>query len=223
MFTLTRYTISVEAEQPGEPSARIRVDAGEGSYRIVEWSVTASTTGPAVTPAIVARILASFGPAGPGEATGPKSTADLGLSNATYGVLWRAGIKQVPQLTGLTRGQVLHLRGATLARVEEIETVLAAMDLSLAIGRRIADEPYVLARPQYRPSETPSVVYATTPKRMYRRRPADFLDVFNDLAGNPSAIAQHYGVPVHTVNAWRRAFRRLGPLSADPGSRQIDE
>ena len=223
IFTLTRYTISVAAEQPGEPSARITVDAGDGSYRVVEWSVTASASGSAVTPGVVARILASFGSVGPGESAGPKSTADLGLSNATYGVLWRAGIKQVPQLTGLTRGQVLHLRGATRAGVDEIESVLGAVNLSLAVGRRIADEPYVLPRPPSRTSETPSVVYATTPKRMYRRRPPDFLDVFNELAGNPSAIAQHYSVPVHTVNAWRRAFRRLSPPAAGTDSRHIDE
>lgn len=212
---MTRYTISIAAEQPGEPSARITVDAAEGTYRIVEWSVTASGNGSAVTPGVVARILASFGPVALGESPAPKSTADLGLSNATYGMLWRAGIKQVSQLTGLTRGQVLHLRGSSRARVEEIQAVLAAMDLSLAVGRRIADEPYVLPRPTRKSTGTPSVVYATTPKRMYRRRPADFLDVFNELGGMPSAIAQHYGVPVHTVNAWRRALRRLSPSTAD--------
>lgn len=47
--------------------------------------------------------------------------------------------------------------------------------------------------------------------RAYRRMPEDLATVFNRLGG-ASAVAEHYGVPRHTVQGWLRRLRSQGVL-----------
>jgi hypothetical protein len=49
--------------------------------------------------------------------------------------------------------------------------------------------------------------------RAYRRMPDDVAIVFNQ-AGGASAVADHYGVPRHTVQGWLRRLRSQGVLPA---------
>ena len=49
--------------------------------------------------------------------------------------------------------------------------------------------------------------------RAYRRMPDDLATVFN-RAGGASAVAEHYGVPRHTVQGWLRRLRSQGVLPA---------
>lgn len=47
--------------------------------------------------------------------------------------------------------------------------------------------------------------------RAYRRMPEDLAAVFNRVGG-ASAVADHYGVPRHTVQGWLRRLRSQGVL-----------
>jgi hypothetical protein len=49
--------------------------------------------------------------------------------------------------------------------------------------------------------------------RAYRRMPEDLAKVFN-RTGGASAVAEHYGVPRHTVQGWLRRLRGQGLLPA---------
>jgi hypothetical protein len=49
--------------------------------------------------------------------------------------------------------------------------------------------------------------------RAYRRMPEDLATVFNRVGG-ASAVADHYGVPRHTVQGWLRRLRSQGVLPA---------
>jgi hypothetical protein len=49
--------------------------------------------------------------------------------------------------------------------------------------------------------------------RAYRRMPEDLAAVFNRVGG-ASAVAEHYGVPRHTVQGWLRRLRSQGILPA---------
>jgi len=49
--------------------------------------------------------------------------------------------------------------------------------------------------------------------RAYRRMPEDLAAVFNRVGG-ASAVADHYGVPRHTVQGWLRRLRSQGILPA---------
>jgi hypothetical protein len=212
---LARYTITVSAEQPGEPTARILVDVVNGGYRVAEWTVLVAPNGYASVPAIVPQILAAFGHGGALEA--PTATADLGLTSPTYAVLWRAGIKRVPELTALTGNQLQHIKGANRALVKEIASALQTFDLTLATDQGVEETtgPYLLPSPvprqrQGRARQRAKSSGGAAQARVYRHRPADFIDQFTRLK-TPSAAAAHYDVPVHTINAWRRALRRLEP------------
>lgn len=48
--------------------------------------------------------------------------------------------------------------------------------------------------------------------RAYRRMPEDLATVFNSV-GRASAVAEHYGVPKHTVQGWLRRLRGQGVIA----------
>jgi hypothetical protein len=47
--------------------------------------------------------------------------------------------------------------------------------------------------------------------RAYRRMPDDLAEVYQRI-GSPTAVAQHYQVPRHTVHGWLRRLRQQGLL-----------
>ena len=130
---MARYTITITAEQPGESSAKVAVEYTQRrGARVLEWSVFAGPNGYSAPPVLEAIIAAIDGDGtGNTRRAAPSSPADLGLSSAVVSALWKAGITRVPQLTALTKPELLRLAGLRRTHTNEIVKALARFDLGL--------------------------------------------------------------------------------------------
>ncbi len=67
------------------------------------------------------------------------------IENRIYAALEAAGVQELPELTGWTRGELLALPGLGPAAVAQVERVLARYCLALAVDNRRR-----FRRPRYR-------------------------------------------------------------------------
>ena len=224
---MARYTITITAEQPGEPSAKVAVEYTERrGARVIEWSVVAGRTGYAAPPVLDAIITAIDGDgAGRARRVTPSSPADLGLSSAAVAALWKAGVTRVPQLTAMTRTELHRVSGLRRTHADEIIAALARFDLGLvdsADRSGASDEmaPESTAQSGSDLTSATQVPHQRDRKtrthkpgsRPYRVAPSNLVDLYRQFAGSPAAIARAQGVPRQTVNNWLRTARSNGRL-----------
>jgi hypothetical protein len=224
---LARYTITITAEQPGESSAKVAVEYSQRrGARVLEWSVVAGPNGYTAPPVLEAIIAAIDGDGtGNTRRAAPSSPADLGLSSAVVSALWKAGITRVPQLTTLTKPQLLGLSGLRRTHANEIVKALARFDLGLIdpAGRAMKSAD-VAAESSGRPASALPAAQRVPRQgvgksesrqersRPYRLAPSNLADLYTQYAGSPAAIAKAQGVPRQTVNNWLRTARNNGRL-----------
>jgi hypothetical protein len=224
---LARYTITITAEQPGESSAKVAVEYTQRrGARVLEWSVVAGPNGHNAPPVLEAIIAAIDGDGtGNTRRAAPSSPADLGLSSAVVSTLWKAGITRVPQLTALTKPELLRLAGLRRTHTNEIVKALARFDLGLVDrAGRATNSPDLAAESTGRPASTPPAGQRVPRQRVtrsesrkersrpYRLAPNNLADLYTQYAGSPAAIAKAQGVPRQTVNNWLRTARNNGRL-----------
>jgi hypothetical protein len=224
---LARYTITITAEQPGESSAKVAVEYTQRrGARVLEWSVVAGPKGYNAPPVLEAIIAAIDGDGtGNTRRAAPSSPADLALSSTVVSALWKAGITRVPQLTALTKPELLRLAGLRRTHINEIVKALARFDLGLvdtvgratnaadvaaeSIGRPASAPPAAQRVPRQRVTKSESRKERTRP---YRLAPNNLAELYTQYAGSPAAIAKAQGVPRQTVNNWLRTARNNGRL-----------
>ena len=228
---MAKYTITITAEQPGEPSAKVTVDYTERrGAQVLEWSVVAGRNGYAAPPVLDA-IIAAIDGDGTAKArrAAPSSPADLGLSSGAVSALWKAGITRVPQLTAMTTAELLRLSGLRRAHADEIMAALVRFDLRPADEASRAGEPgpgtvessATIASARVADHRVPQQrgrkgVGHKRRSRPYRVAPNNLVDLYRQFAGNPAAIAKAQGVPRQTVNNWLRTARNNGRLPVEP-------
>ena len=211
---LTKYTITVAADHGREASARIHIESRHGRFQILEWTVLAAPNGHATTPALVTYIVDAFIRDNGLIPQTPVHTSELGLSKTTHTYLSRAGITRVAHLTTLTLPELLTVKGLGLPRTDEIG---AALDnFGLALADRENDVATTGDVAPHRSARTGGE------RRAYRRRPDDFVEVYELCAGSPAAIAAHYDLPYEAIKSWLRSARRSGsiPPGRGPGRRR---
>lgn len=224
---MARYTITITAEQPGESSAKVAVEYTQRrGARVLEWSVVAGPNGYTAPPVLDAIIAAIDGDGtGNTRRAAPSSPADLGLSSTVVSALWKAGITRTPQLTVLTRSELLRLPGLGRTHANEIVKALARFDLGLADTAGRAAKPADIAADSAdkSASELPSAQFVPRQRvakngrrkersRPYRVAPNNLAELYTQYAGSPAAIARAQGVPRQTVNNWLRTARSNGRL-----------
>ena len=223
---MARYTITITAEQPGESSAKVAVEYTQRrGARVLEWSVVAGPNGYTAPPVLDAIIAAIDGDGtGNTRRAAPSSPADLGLSSTVVSALWKAGITRVPQLSALTKPELLGLSGLRRTHINEIVKALARFDLGLVDTAGRATNSADVAESSDRLPSTPPAGQRVPRQRVtkneshkersrpYRLAPNNLADLYTQYAGSPAAIAKAQGVPRQTVNNWLRTARHNGRL-----------
>lgn len=124
---------------------------------------------------------------------------------------------------GLSAGQLPQIDYAMLLRAVGQETGAPAKTRAArkaaGRGRQSATRTRRTAKAPAAPAKTArakvaakkTVRTAGTEARAYRRMPDDMATVYQRMGG-ATAVAEHYGVPRHTVQGWLRRLRSQGAL-----------
>jgi hypothetical protein len=224
---LARYIITITAEQPGDSSAKVAVEYTQRrGARVLEWSVIAGPNGYTAPPVLEAIIAAIDGDGiSKSRRAMPSSPADLGLSSTVVSALWKAGITRIPQLTALSRSELLRLSRLGQTHTNEIVKALARFDLGLAdtVGRAARRADTAADSAERSATDLPPAQYVPHQRvakngrrkergRPYRVAPNNLAELYAQYAGSPAAIAKVQGVPRQTVNNWLRTARSNGRL-----------
>lgn len=127
--------------------------------------------------------------------------------------------------TGLSAGQLPQIDYALLLRAVGQETGAPAKTSAAGKAARRSQQPAKRARRAAPAAAQPAkatrsrVAAKKTARsgggegRAYRRMPQDLATVYKRIGG-ATAVAEHYGVPRHTVQGWLRRLRAEGIIAA---------
>jgi hypothetical protein len=224
---MSRFVITIAPDNAAKGGAdnaltTVRVDTSTGQARITELTVRAANDGglaptdlPPIDLGLLIRALTVAGQAQalppaaqvstPTSATGraaelpgPEPTAAAPASADSPGATpRRRGRKAVATRTGSAKKAAAKksmARKATTKKATTAKKATAAKSTAKATNRR-----------------GPAPAAATTAPRAYRRMPEaeQVMDVYRQT-GSITGVAEHFGVPRHTVAGWARRLRTQG-------------